>query len=48
MAISEEINSAKDFAASLTVMGNIFKMGVKTNKTISTKKTFVFETLMEF
>ena len=48
MAISEEINSAKDFAASLTVMGNLFKMGVKTNKTISTKKTFVFETLMEF
>lgn len=48
VAISEEINSAKEFAASLTVMGDIFKMGVNTQKTISSKRTFVFETEIYF
>lgn len=48
VAISEEINAAKEFAASLTVMGEVFKLGVNTSKTISRKKTFVYETEIIF
>ena len=38
LSLLSEVNNSKDFAASLTVMGGVFKIGASTQKTVSTKK----------
>ena len=48
MSVTSELNSCKEVAASLTVMKDIFKMSGSTKKNVSTLKTIVFESEIQF
>lgn len=48
MNLSREVNSSKEIAASLTVLGDDFSLGFSTKESISTLKSMIFDTEIDF